>query len=235
MPDGETTTNAPEGAQEPQNGVNGDEQSRAQQRIQELVTQRKEAESRLADVLATRETERQQYNNLQSLIEQRLPAPPEEEPEWQDPAEVAYKKTVELEAKLKAFEETRTREKNDASINYNIEQAVKGGEFDDDAWAMEEMAREYFANEGMRARGMDVAEFNAQAFAESLKKKETTRAQNWAVKKKQQAEETASAMSGGTRTSIQDPGLGDRPPWGSPERDQWDRETTAQILRKFTS
>ena len=90
--------------QQPQNGDGGAQNSRAQERIQELVASRKVEEDARKEAELRAKQAYDQTERLQRLLEERLEAKQEpEEEEWVDPGEKALKENATLRQELDTF------------------------------------------------------------------------------------------------------------------------------------
>ena len=215
--------------QQPQNGDGGAQNSRAQERIQELVASRKAEENARKEAELRAKQAYDQTERLQRLLEERLESNKEpEEEEWVDPGEKALKENAKLRQELDTFRQSQSEKEQMQRVNYEIQQAVAQFKWEDMSRVTETMAREYFAHKGM---GINDS-FDAADVAKRLNEEEKSRKTAWLESKKQQAEATSSAVAGSNSRPVVEPHT-PTPAWGTPERKEWEKATASEIIAKF--
>jgi len=194
----------------------------ANERIQELVNQRRGVQEELAAERAARSEDARRYDDLRNLIDSRIPDPraaaPEEE-EWVDPGEKALRR-------IEAMEMSQREREDRQAVFMAIQREVGKRDFADPQDVMNELARDYYADSHLGRR------FDPAAAASEKFKKESDRAQAWAKTKVEQADATASVVTEASPASTTND-LGAAPPWGTREREEWDKKLENSIFAQF--
>ena len=203
----ETTTGVPEGIADAEGGA---PVSRAQERIQELLEiTRNEREARAAMEAELRASREEQKQTL-ALLSERLPKPAVEEEEWIDPGEKALREQAAFRKEFSSFRAEQDAKERLQKVNYEIQQAVAKLDFKDPSKVAETMAREFYAHKGMGIEDR----FDAAATAKKIHAEEAALRTAWATEKKQQAGQTASALTGTSSPPVTVSAV-PRPAWGS--------------------
>ena len=199
----------------------------AQQRIRDLVAERKAVEAKLDEERQGRQRLEADFRSLREQVTAATSAATEPDtPEWEDPAEVALREAKAAKAEIAKVSDNLNR----STAMGAIKAAVDERDFEDADDVRERLAERYYL---AQQRGLA---FDATAEAKALHDRETkritARKEAWAQTKADDAAATASAVSGSPAPPPEPDRFApeNRPAWGSPERATWDADIEREVL-----